>query len=110
LDSDTAFILDFRFLQSFAIYKKFLSHLLANVKPAAFDIFLIFDFVEKSLFDGLSIVKAVLCVKRKEAGRCNFHPPTQETAALAVEEYVTLDRKPISYGSAMLRRISLTGG
>ena len=38
------------------------------------------------------------------------HPPTQETTALAVEECVTPDRGPFSDGSAMLRRISLTGG
>ena len=38
------------------------------------------------------------------------HPPTQETTPLAVEECVTPDRNPFSDGSAMLRRISLTGG
>jgi len=37
-------------------------------------------------------------------------PPTKETAALAVEECVTLDRNPSSDRSAMLRRISLTIG
>jgi len=68
LDSDIAFILDFRFLQSSAIYKKFLSHLLANVKPSVLNIFLIFDFVEKSLFDGLSIPAS--CKKNNiETGR-----------------------------------------
>ena len=34
-----------------------------------------------------------------------FHPPTQETTALAMEECVTPDRNPFSDGSAMLRRI-----
>jgi hypothetical protein len=34
-----------------------------------------------------------------------FHPPTQEAAALAVEECVTLDRNRLNDGSALLRRI-----
>ena len=38
------------------------------------------------------------------------HPPTQEIAALAVEEYVTADANSVSDGSTKLRRISLTGG
>jgi len=32
------------------------------------------------------------------------------TTALAVEECITLDRTPLSDGSTMIRRISLTGG
>jgi hypothetical protein len=39
-----------------------------------------------------------------------LHPPTQETAALAVEECVTPDKNPFSDGSTVLRRISLIGG
>jgi len=39
-----------------------------------------------------------------------FHPPTQETTALAVEECVTLDRISVSDDCVMLRRISLIGG
>ena len=39
-----------------------------------------------------------------------IHPPTQETAALAVEECVTVDANSVSDGSIWLRRISLTGG
>ena len=49
-------------------------------------------------------------VRRADWRRTVFHPPTQETTALAVEECVTSDRNPFSDGSAMLRRISLTGG
>jgi len=39
-----------------------------------------------------------------------FHPPTQETTALALEECVTLDGKANTDYSPMLRRISFTGG
>ena len=48
--------------------------------------------------------------KAKNPEPIAFHPPTQETTALAVEECVTPDRISVSDDCVMLRRISLIGG